>query len=410
MREVTIIGAGVVGLCSAFFLQQAGFSVLLLDEQPPAEGCSKGNAGHFATEQVFPLANFDLLQQLPSMLVKPHSPLKIRASYLLKNLPWFCRFISNMPAAKQQHLQQALSQLNGHSIASWQKLAELCDAEDLIKYRGALLVSESDNGKLEQTYQHYRQAGIAVQLLNKTQTLDNEPALSRNLTGALDFTEVAHTVEPWVLCQRIFAAFLAAGGQWQQSKVKRLSAGKVHQVETEQHTFSTHCLVIAAGAYSNLLTRQLGWSVPLAAERGYHLMVNPVALSKPVSSLERKFIMTPMQQGLRIAGTVEFAGLDAPPDYRRVDSLLFHANKLLHSPFDEQQNKLSWFGNRPSLPDSLPVLGPCPQHKNIYYNFGHQHLGLTQAAYCAELLLASMTNPQPDIRLKPYRIDRFGKR
>ncbi|MDP4534650.1 FAD-binding oxidoreductase [Alkalimonas collagenimarina] len=409
MQQVTVVGAGVVGLCTAYFLQHSGYSVLLMDANPPAEGCSKGNAGHFATEQVFPLADPSLLRQLPALLLQANSPLKIRASYLLKSLPWFCRFIGNMAAAKQQALQAALSQLNGPSMASWQKLATLCQSQDLFCHHGALLVSEHSNQlNLQQQYQRYRAAGIDVSLRDQAETQTLEPLLANNICGSLDFTEVAHTVDPWLLCQRIFAAFKAAGGQWLQSKLLTIQSGSPLQLSTSSSIFNTEQLVICAGAHSAALTAQLGWRIPLEAERGYHLMAQAVGLSRPVSSLERKFIMTPMQSGLRLAGTAEFSGLDAAPDFHRAHMLLQHARSLLSTAIEPTKPASVWYGNRPSLPDSLPVLGPCPAHAGVHYNFGHQHLGLTQAAYSAELICQSLHGNLPQGKLAPYRIDRFG--
>ncbi|MCC5826913.1 FAD-binding oxidoreductase [Alkalimonas sp.] len=410
MQQVTVVGAGVVGLCTAFFLQHSGYSVLLMDARQPAEGCSKGNAGHFATEQVFPLADPSLLRQLPALLLQANSPLKIRASYLLQSLPWFCRFIGNMTPAKQQALQAALSQLNGSSIASWQKLATLCQSQDLFRYHGALLVSEQPNQQsLQQQYQKYRMAGIDVSLLDAAETMALEPLLANSISGSLNFTEVAHTVDPWLLCQRIFAAFKAAGGQWLQSTLVAINPGTPVQLVTSTSSFSTGHLVICAGAHSAALTTQLGWRIPLEAERGYHLMAQDVGLNRPVSSLERKFIMTPMQNGLRLAGTAEFSGLDAAPDFRRAHLLIDHARSLLSATVKPAEPVTVWFGNRPSLPDSLPVLGSCPVHSGIHYNFGHQHLGLTQAAYSAELITQSLRGNLPRGKLDPFRIERFGQ-
>ncbi|EGM79081.1 glycine/D-amino acid oxidase, deaminating [Rheinheimera sp. A13L] len=409
MQQVTIIGAGVIGLTTAVFLQQAGFQTLLLDQAGPGSGCSRGNAGHFATEQVFPLAQPSLLKQLPAMLLDPVGPLKLRANYLLQSLPWFGRFLANMSKDKRLAHQQALSQLNHQSIRSWQTLLELCQLSDQIQYQGALLVTEQHNSKeLQSCYQSFRQAGIDVSWRDKAALQQLEPELSGSLTAALDFTEVAHSPDPYLLCQLLFDKFCQLGGQWQQSAVQHISVRPQGiQIQTGQQQIVSKQLVIAAGAHSGHFTKQLGWIVPLTAERGYHLMVQPIALKRPVSSLERKFIMTPMQQGLRLAGTVEFAGLNSDPDYRRALILKQHAEALLNQPLQASNTALPWAGNRPSLPDSLPVLGPCPVHKGVFYNFGHQHLGLTQAAFSAELLTSLFRALQPAISLTPYRINRF---
>ena len=413
MQQVCIIGGGVVGLTNALFLQQAGLEVLLLDGNGIAQGCSAGNAGHFATEQVFPMAQPALLCQLPAMLLNPLGPLRIRAGYLLQALPWFGRFVANMRKSKRDAHQRALSGLNHASLASWQKLLHSCQLNQQIQYNGALLVTEHSNIKaLQQQYQAYRGAGIDLRWCNQQQLQQLEPALSTRLGAALDFTEVAHSTDPLALCQQLFQQFRQAGGRYLRSQVRQLIPGSQRQqLICADQQIDCEQLIIAAGAHSAELTRQLGWRVPLEAERGYHLMLQPVALSRPVSSLERKCIMTPMQHGLRLAGTAEFAGLHAKPDYQRATALQQHANQLLQqgtallSPSAEIAGV--WAGNRPSLPDSLPVLGPCPRHPGIYYNFGHQHLGLTQAAFSAELLTDSIMRRKTAIDLMPFRINRF---
>lgn len=412
MQQLCIIGAGVVGLSNALFLQQAGFDVLLLDAKGISQGCSAGNAGHFATEQVFPLAQPALLHQLPAMLLNPLGPLHIRAGYLLQALPWFARFVANMRKTKRDANHRALSALNHHSLASWQKLLHSCQLSLQIQYQGALLVSENRKlTALQQQYQAYRAAGIDVRWCDKQQLQQLEPALAPGLAGALDFTEVAHNTEPQLLCQLLYQQFCQLGGRYRQTEVQQLLPGQAqHQLICSDGEIVCQQLIIAAGAHSAHFTRQLGWRVPLEAERGYHLMLQSVALRRPVSSLERKCIMTPMQHGLRLAGTAEFAGLNAQPDYQRANVLQQHADQLLRqrtTTVDEGTTNAVWAGNRPSLPDSLPVLGPCPRHQGIYYNFGHQHLGLTQAAFSAELISSCVLKQTPVLNLTPFRINRF---
>lgn len=419
MQQVCVIGAGIVGLSSALFLQNAGFDVLLIDAAGAGSGCSAGNAGHFATEQVFPLAQPDLLAQLPAMLLNPLGPLRLRANYLLQALPWFSRFVANMRASKRQASQQALSGLNHASLASWQNLLHSCQLTEHIQYRGALLVSENvSSGALAKQHSRYRDAGIDVRWCNRDQLQELEPELSSTLHAALDFTEVAHCPDPLRLCEQLLQKFCFAGGRYLETEVRLLVPQQTGiRLLCQQQDIVAQNVVIAAGAHSSVLTSQLGWQVPLEAERGYHLMLGAVGLQRPVSSLERKCIMTPMRRGLRVAGTVEFAGLHAKPDYRRATRLQQHADAMLRqrtaqlAPVTlcntDENVPVVWSGNRPSLPDSLPVLGPCPRHSGVYYNFGHQHLGLTQAAFSAELLTSSLLNQKPALDLTPFRINRF---
>lgn len=420
MQLISVIGAGVVGLATAVQLQQAGYQVTLIDKDGPAAGCSSGNAGHFATEQVFPLASFAVLRQLPIMLLNPTGPLRLRAGYLLRALPWLLRFVANVAPGRQQTLQQALSALNQQALPAWQRLLAVAQAEDLVQYRGALLVSEQVSlKKLAATFSQYQQAGVSVRWLEQAALMAREPTLSRKVQGAIEFPDVAHTVDPYALCMRLFAKFQALGGEFRQHEVRRIRAhADGYMLDLAEGTAAgysgqmaqqirTPQLVISAGAWSHQLCRQLGWKVPLEAERGYHLMTQSRPLQCPVSSLERKFIMTPMQQGLRLAGTVEFAGRNSKPDYRRAKVLLRHANQLLAEPTAADPQAEPWAGNRPSLPDSLPVLGACPKHPGVFYNFGHQHLGLTWAACSAEILLATIRGDKPAVAVTPYRINRF---
>lgn len=418
--KVAVIGAGIVGLTTALQLQRAGLSVVLLDAQGPGSGCSRGNAGHFATEQVFPLASIAVLRQLPAMLLDPTGPLRLRAGYFFKALPWLLRFVANVRPARQQALQQALSALNAQALPAWQRLLPQAEATDLVTFRGALLVSEQPGLiNLAQTFRQYQDAGIMVNWLEQAALRSREPALSTAVQGAIEFPDVAHTVDPYALCLRLHQQFIALGGLFRQQQVQRIrpcNSGyqldlttdpKIPQSGPGELTLQTSKLVICAGAASHQLCAELGYRVPLEAERGYHLMTQSRPLQCPVSSLERKFIMTPMQHGLRLAGTVEFAGINSAPDYRRASVLLQHANQLLAEPTSANPALEPWAGNRPSLPDSLPVLGQAPRHPGIYLNFGHQHLGLTWAALTAELTSALLLGQTPGLHLSPYRIDRF---
>lgn len=417
MEQVCIIGCGVVGLTSALFLQQAGVDVLLVDSKGVANNCSAGNAGHFATEQVFPLAHPSLLLKLPQMLLNPLGPLHIRTTYLLQALPWFRRFLQNMSKNKRISNHLAISSLNHSSIASWQKLLHSMQLTEHISYQGALLVTEQQKmTALQEQYSGYRNAGIDVSWIDSSKLSAMEPDLAENLTAALDFTEVAHTPNPFALCQQLFQKYISQGGRFKQLQVKTIIYDKSSiKLLSEQDDIVTSKVIIAAGAYSAELTQQLGWKVPLEAERGYHLMLNGVGLQRPVSSLERKCIMTPMQFGLRVAGTVEFSGLKSAPSYKRAQILQQHADKLLRTPTSTASYgepvpgslQHAWAGDRPSLPDSLPVIGACPDKAGVYFNFGHQHLGLTQAAFSAELITDCILGRTPAINLHPFRINRF---
>ncbi|MBQ4845971.1 FAD-binding oxidoreductase [Pseudoalteromonas sp. MMG013] len=408
--KIAVIGAGVVGLCTAKNLQDQGFSVTLFDQQGIAEKCSKGNAGHFATEQVFPLAQASLLKKLPGMLFNPNGPLRIDWRYLYKAFPWFFRFVCNMRKAKLTENTNALKALNEPALSAYKALLGDQDFTDLITLNGSLLTFEdTPESDIEKLYQQYKQHNVAVKWLKGKSVFSIEPNLDKRVKNALLFTDVGHSINPYHLCQHIFSLFHRAHGEFQQVGIKAIQTTdqNIALTTSDNTTHQFDKVIICTGAWSKSLTSQLGFNVPLDTERGYHAMIkNQSTLSRPVASAERQFIITPMSEGLRLAGTVEFAGLDAPENHHRATMLLKHAKALL-SGIDEKPPFDTWMGCRPSLPDSLPVIGRSPKHRNVYFGFGHQHLGLTQAAITAKLLTQLCSGEVPSLDLTPYRIDRF---
>ncbi|QQX82012.1 FAD-binding oxidoreductase [Shewanella sp. KX20019] len=414
-RKVTIIGAGIVGLAAAIELQRVGFNVTILDKEGTAAGASKGNAGHFATEQVFPLADPALLPKLPGMLMDPIGPFRIQPQYLLKALPWFFRFLHNMLPSRRTKNGQAIKLLNQNAIAAMKSLTAFCDCEDLLTLNGSLLVFESTPLALvEKEYRAYADADVDVKLLNGDEVRALEPSLSSSITNGLYFTHVGHTADPYRLCKALEAKFKELGGKLITEELVQIHAVKTSSsIQLDMHSGRSEqsdAVVIASGAWSKPFVKQLGHSVPLETERGYHLMMPQKSnLSRPVASYNRKFIITPMLAGTRLAGTVEFGGLKAPLVAARADSLFPHGKALLPDLFADAvaSDGERWMGFRPSMPDSLPVLGRSNKQANVYFSFGHQHLGLTWAAVTAKLLAEEILGEQASIELSPYRIDRF---
>lgn len=424
-ESVGIVGAGIVGICSAIELQRKGWQVTLLDPNGLGTQASSGNAGHFASEQVFPLADPSLLPQLPKILLDPQGPFRVRPAYFLRALPWFLRFLVNMLPARAKKNSRLIRQLNERAISSYQELLAHCALSDRLHLSGSLLTFETTPAEqIKKLHQSFVDEGVAVELLDRAGALRLEPNLGSSITSCLYFTEVGHTSDPANLCADLAAHFLANGGQFYQVAVEGIvEQDEQVRLNIQEPIASAQFLafdrvMLCAGAWSKRFANQLGYKVPLDTERGYHLMVPQLdLLSRPVASAERKFIMTPMSGGLRLAGTVEFAGLDAKPDYSRAQMLLPHAKALLDSSvlndgLNEngrvKNDQAVWMGCRPSLPDSLPVMGPAPQHQRVYFNFGHQHLGLTWGAIVAKLLAQSLSGEKLDIDLEPYSIARFN--
>ncbi len=410
-QSLAVVGAGIVGVCVALYLQREGYKVTIYDKEGIAQGASKGNAGHFATEQIFPLADASLLPQVPKMLLDPLGAFRIRFSYLIKATPWFLRFLWNMKKSRFNKHKLALRALNEASLGAYKPLIDDADLSHLFTQKGSLLVSEQRDGSdLNRLFQNFVSNGVKAKFLNRQQTLSIEPGVSDKVTCSIFFEDVGHTADPELLTTELYNFFLSSGGEFCKAEVSNISQFNDDvSVSTSMGVFAHDRVVIAAGAWSKPLAAQLGYTVPLDTERGYHLMLPELhSLSIPVASLERKFIMTPMLSGLRLAGTVEFAGLEAPPNNSRALALFPHAKALLaKTPTNDPETLQSWMGFRPSLPDSLPVIGQAPEHKNIFFAFGHQHLGLTQAAITGQLVSKLITNQSISLDLSPYCISRF---
>lgn len=410
-QHIGVIGAGVIGICCALNLQRAGFAVTLYDENGLAQGCSKGNAGHFATEQVFPLAHASVLKKLPSMLLNPLGPLRIDWRYTIKALPWFWLFLKNMNNKTYTANSLALKALNQHAITTYDQLLSNYNLDYLITKKGSLLTFEKTPiEQITSLLESFQTHDINVELLNSKQVQQLEPNLAPTINHALLFSDVAHSVDPHLFCVTLAEQFIALGGQFCQQKVTAIEQAELgYTLKGEQQQFTADKVVIAAGAWSKSLIKPLGYKVPLDTERGYHCMLaSNYGLSRPVASAERNFIMTPMSQGLRIAGTVEFAGTQRKMNNKRALALLPHAKAMLKKSATSLHAQSTWMGCRPSLPDSLPVIGEAPFHPGIFFAFGHQHLGLTQGAVTGELITSLCLKRPTKIDIKPYCISRFS--
>ncbi|WP_338592945.1 FAD-dependent oxidoreductase [Shewanella khirikhana] len=410
-QQVIVVGAGVVGLASAVALARRTFKVTVIDKEGVAAGASFGNAGHFATEQVFPLADPALLPKLPGMLLDPLGPFRIRPAYFHKALPWFMRFVVNMSHKNRERNGVAIKALNLRSMAATRELLAFCGRPELLVENGSLLVFETqDKQVIDAEFRHYRDAGVAVKLLTGDEARALEPSLTEAITAALWFTEVGHTPSPKAICDALADTLLRLGGSIELGCVKQLQGGGAPSALLDDgRKLTADKLLLCAGAWSRPLALSAGHKVPLDTERGYHLMMpKQSSLKRPVASFDRKFIITPMDGGTRLAGTVEFGGLEAPMSPARADCLLPHARALLPAVFAAAtlEDGERWMGFRPSMPDSLPVLGES-QSPGVFLAFGHQHLGLTWAATTAELMGQLMTGETPAIDMSPYSVSRF---
>jgi D-amino-acid dehydrogenase len=409
--EVVVIGAGIIGLACALRLQAAGRRVTLFDRDPPGTGASFGNAGHIATEQVFPLASPAVIRGALGYLFDRDSPLRIQPSYLMAILPWLARFTwASRPSAFARGTA-ALASLQATAAEDFVALLQSAGASRLLHMNGHLVVVEhaASVSAARQELQELARFGVDATWIPAEEVNRHAPGLGISCLGAQHFRGSGHVDDPYAVCVALLDAFRQAGGDFRQEAVTRITPkpGKFLVTAAEGGETCTTQLLLAAGAWSKPLAEQFGYRVPLDTERGYHLTLPGTRppFELPVACLERKVIMTPMSIGLRMTGTVEFGGMKLPPDPRRIALLKSHLRTLL--PDMRIDDASPWMGFRPSLPDHLPMLGAAPGHPGLFFAFGHQHLGLTLAGVTAKLVSQVMNGQSTDISLQPFAVDRF---
>jgi D-amino-acid dehydrogenase len=409
---VTVIGAGIVGLACARWLQRGGHDVTVVDPVAPGESCSFGNAGIISTSSVTPLAMPGTLAKLPGWLIDPKGPLVVRWPYLPRAMPWLLRLLAASRRSRIPAIADALRALNAPSLDAFSELLGRADFADLIRQDGVISAYESV-AALDadaEVWAMRKARGALFERVEGAALRDLEPAINPLIPCAMFVQDTAHTINPLRMAKTLAARFLGDGGVIVENRVTRIECGEQGPRTLHLDGGAAHpveVLVIAAGAWSRRLSSPLGSTPPLEAERGYHVTIAEagIALKRPVSLASRGFYATPMELGLRIAGTVEFGGLDAPPDYRRADILLDHGRFLFPGLRDGGVSR--WMGCRPSMPDSLPVIGRSPHYERLYYAFGHGHLGLTEGAITGKLIAELIAGKPTSIDIDPYRIDRF---
>jgi glycine/D-amino acid oxidase-like deaminating enzyme len=411
--HVVVIGAGIVGTCCALWIQRHGFRVTLVDRNEPGSGCSSGNAGMFQTGSVTPLATPGILRRVPGMLLDRNGPLVIRWQHLPVLLPWLWRLIRNASPARVDAISASLASLLRGAMEAYRPLIAGAGAQPLIRNVGELYVFRNERAYAAVAQKHvlYRRHGIDVVELDAAALREREPALSEDYRRGYYLPDSSYTTDPRGLTQTLVSDFARQGGE-----VLRTNAGEIAassdsvRIATSDATLVCDRVVIAAGAYSRSLVAQVGVDVPLESLRGYHLELaaQGVQLNGPLIDGEMNFGVIPMASGLRLAGTIEFAGLAAAPAWRRADMLLPLAKAMLPSLALHGADAAHWMGHRPGLPDSLPVIGPAPRQPNVWLAFGHGQLGLTLAAVTGRVVAETLAGQTTTVDLSPFRANRFA--
>lgn len=410
--KIFVLGAGVVGLACAVELQNRGFSVCLIDADSPGAGCSYGNAGIIAASEIFPIISPARLIALPRMLADSDGPVAVRFSALPRLSPWLLRAAASLRARRQREIIKGLAALNKEAIPAWRHLLEICSASNLMTERGMIgLTRLADaNVSLEKGRQALGDWDLRSRILTAHEVRELEPNIHRSVSGGLLHESDAQVADPLSVSKALLARFLGGSGHVIRQRVEAvLPSGEGCHIRTNVETHIAEHVVVATGIDSGNILSPLGVTVPLQAERGYHLNLHGGGgmLDRPVTFLEESCVATPMGGFLRLAGTVEFADPHASPRWPRADRLRAVAQRYFEPELPET-NEDRWVGSRPSLPDSLPAIGGLKAFPRVSYAFGHQHLGLTQAAISAKVIADLISLKRPLLDCTPYAIERFG--
>lgn len=407
--NVVVVGAGIVGLCAAWHLVKRGAHVTLVDREGPGQGCSFGNSGSLSSGSVAPLAMPGVVKSAPRMLLDRASPLRVAPGYALKAAPWLARFVAASRPSRVQEISDALAALLRPSIEHHARILREIEAMELLRREGQLVVyrSEEHLAKDKAVWELRRRHGYEIQVLDRAGILALEPAVGPAYTVGVYLPDQAMVANPYRYCEELARALAQRGAEILRDEVRAIEIDPLG-VRLSQRSLRAGKVVVAAGAWSAELLRPLGYRIPLETQRGYHITLKDTGIDirRPVVPADRKVFIGSQETGLRVGGTVEFAGLDAPPNKARADLLLDD----LRAVFPQARlggARSDWMGHRPCLPDSLPVIGESPSHRGLWLAFGHGHLGLTGAAVTGDVLARAMHGEPPGVDLAPFSAARF---
>ncbi len=411
-RTIGVVGAGVVGLCVARYLQRDGHRVTIVDPVPPGENCSFGNAGSFSTSSILPNASIGVLKKVPKWLMDPTGPLALRYSYLPRMVPWLASFIRSASPDWADKCAVALASAYRSGYDDMLGLLQHSGGAGLVDKRGMLYAYESaanrdaDRGGFDKRASF----GFTMEYLDEGQLREIEPALSARFKAGIFCPDHGMTFDPEAVVKNLAEGFVRDGGNINTSRLTGLrhDGPRIAGIETDSGPLDLDALVVAAGAWSGRIAEMVEDHVLLEAERGYHVTApnHGTDMKVPVTWSEKKVVMTPMRMGLRLAGTAEFGGLDAPPDPKRTELLRWMMQEMATGV--NLEGSTEWMGRRPATSDSLPVIGPSPRVRGMYYAFGHGHLGLTGAAPTGRLIADLVAGREtPAFDPAPFSIERF---
>jgi D-amino-acid dehydrogenase len=414
-KQVTIVGAGIVGICTAVYLREKGLAVEVVDRDPPAEGASHGNAGVVSPWTCVPQSMPGLWRSVPRWLLDPEGPIALRWPYLPSFLPWAIKFLRAGNVAELPQLADAMKALNRPNIELYRQLLQGTGSEHLISdsfyvhiYRDPAEIDLKQLG-----WQLRLDRDVPLEVVDDGALHELEPALSPRYKAAVLIKSQARALSPGGVGKALVAKAQDMGAVFRQTGVNRIAPQESGgwRLQTDDGEITSDKVVIAAGAWSARLLapllEQSGLNLPLEAERGYHLILQQpgITVNNSIMDTESKFVASSMLAGVRCAGTAEFAGLDAAPNYRRAEIFKGLAKRLF--PDINTDDPVEWMGSRPSFPDSLPCIGTVPGQRDLFAAFGHSHYGFGMAPNTGRITAALVAGEPTDVDLTPYRMARF---
>jgi D-amino-acid dehydrogenase len=408
--KIGIIGAGIQGISNALFLQKKGFEVTIFDRNEPGSlSASYGNAGHFSPYASVPINRPDILPDIPAMLLSSNGPLALKWNYVPKMIPWLLQFVRNCTTKRMNHTAKNMHQILDLALPAYDELFNELELGELVVKKGILYIWNDQNLKSRELEIKVRnELGVDQQVVTPNEIHDLEPNIKPFYHGGVYYRYGRHARNPRKILLKLFELFLKKNGRFLKMNIEDIKFNDEKPViKTETQSFIFDKIVIACGAFSKILTDNLDEKIPLDTERGYHVHFKGCdhLLNRPVIFQNRGFGITPMEQGLRVVGTVEFGGLENPLSKSRIKNLINNAKYMLG---DLPEHEDEWLGFRPSTPDFLPVIGPSKNYKNIFYCFGHHHLGWTLGPISGKIIAGMIAEENTNLDLKPYSSLRFS--
>ena len=411
-KRIAIVGAGIVGVSAAIWLQRAGHEIILIDKAGPGEGTSYGNGGILASCSVVPVNVPGLMKLAPKMLFSPNQPLFLKWSYVPKLLPWLLKYMSHCNPEASRRIASALLGVVGDSLSEHQALAQGTGAEKWIVPSDYLFLY-NDRAHFSGDafgWSLRKNLGMRWDELEGQEFIDYDPVFSRDFKFAARFGEHGVIADPGQYVKDLAQTIVQNGGRQIKAEVDDFvrENGRLSGVRAGGETIACDSAVLATGVWSADLAEKLGLKIPLESERGYHLELwEPNFVPRaPVMVASGRFVITPLEGRIRLAGVVEFGGLDAPPS--KAPIRLLQKNIRAAIPGLEWKETQEWMGHRPAPSDSIPIIGEAPDVKGAWMGFGHHHIGLTGGPKTGRLLSQLIGGQTPNIDVAPYSPSRFN--